>query len=405
MDSSGPLGARECSPRGNGVRLPYGEASNGRLVRASEVPAGLGCGCSCPACGAPLVARQGDVRIAHFAHATDRACAVAHETTLHRLAKQLIADGTALVLPEVAAEYGGRRRLVRPAVTIRPEGTALEPGLDGLRPDILVTVAGRPLLVEVAVTHFCSPEKLALIRGRHLAAIEIDLSRVAREAPPDALEHAILRSAPRQWLWNRLAEAAEAAMRAEAMRRARSREEALERVGRALAETAAAPTLELADPRLAWAVAATRGGGLGGAVGIALDGDGCFAVAREIWQSYLVGRYILGGIPVDECAAAASLHPLLRGRFAEPRPGGFEWWTISGRFPALRPPQDVVADYLRLLGLMGLLVRAPGGRWRPGRAAVAARDRYYAAAAHRSEGSKLPAHSDGQSGASASERA
>src|SRR3954453_13701929 len=236
MESSGPPGALERFPRGDGVLLPYGEASNGRLVRASEVPAGLDCGCTCPACGVPLVARRGDVRIAHFAHATDRACAAAHETMLHRLAKQLIADGTALVLPEVTAEYGGRYRLVRPAVTIRPEGAALEPGLDGLRPDILVTVAGRPLLVEVAVTHFCGPEKLALIRGRHLAAIEIDLSRVAREAPPDALEHTILRSAPRRWLWNRFAETAETVMHAEAAHRARSQEEALERVGRALAE-------------------------------------------------------------------------------------------------------------------------------------------------------------------------
>ena len=126
-----------------------------------------------------------------------------------------------------------------------------------------------------------------------------------------------------------------------------------------------------------------------------MGGDGCFAVAREIWQSYLVGRYILGGIPVDERAAAASLHPLLRGRFAEPRPGGFEWRTISGCFPALRSPHDVVADYLRLLGLMGLLVRAPGGLWRPGRAAVAARDRRYTAAAHQSEGLKVPVRSGG----------
>ena len=244
MESSGPPGALERFPRGDGVLLPYGQASNGRLVRASEVPAGLDCGCTCPACGIPLVARRGDVRIAHFAHATDRACAAAHETMLHRLAKQLIADGTALVLPEVAAEYRGRYRLVRPAVTIRPEGATLEPGLDGLRPDILITVAGRPLLVEVAVTHFCGPEKVALIRGRRLAAVEIDLSRVARDAPPEVLEHTILRSAPRQWLWNRLVEAAEAAMRAEAARRARSREEALEHVGRALAEAAAFPTLD-----------------------------------------------------------------------------------------------------------------------------------------------------------------
>src|SRR3712207_8843286 len=40
-------------------------------------------------------------------------------------------------LPEVAAEHGGRRRLVRPAATVRPEAATLEPGLDGLRPDIL----------------------------------------------------------------------------------------------------------------------------------------------------------------------------------------------------------------------------------------------------------------------------
>jgi hypothetical protein len=314
---------------------------------------------------------------------------------LHRLAKQLIAYGNALALPEVAVEYDGRRRRVRSAVTIRPEGAALEPGLDGLRPDILVTMAGRPLLVEVAVTHFCGPEKLALIQGRRLAAVEIDLSRVARDAPPEVLEHAVLHSAPRRWLWNRLADAAEAAMRAEAERRARSQEEALERVGRALAEAAAAPTVEPVDPRLVWAVEATRGAGLGGAIGIALDGDGCFAVPREIWQSHLVGRHILGGIPLDERTAAASLYPVVRGRFAEPRPGGFEWRVITGRFPAIRPPPDVVIDYVRMLGLMGLLVGDLGGQWRPGRAAVVARDRRQAAAAHRIGRSKAPARSAG----------
>jgi hypothetical protein len=145
------------------------------------------------------------MRIAHFAHATDRTCAAAQETTLHKLAKQLIADGAPLMLPQVIAEYGGRHRLVRPAVTIRAEDAVVEPGLDGLRPDILVTVAGRPLLVEVAVTHFCGPEKLTLIQERRLAAVEIDLSRVVRDAPPEVLEHAILRSAPRRWLWNRFA--------------------------------------------------------------------------------------------------------------------------------------------------------------------------------------------------------
>src|SRR5215207_4267607 len=180
MDGSASPGASGCPRRdGGGALLPFGEAPDGRLLRASAVPAGLACGCSCPGCGAPLVARRGGRRAAHFAHATGRACAAAHETVLHRLAKQLIADGAPLALPEVAAVHGGRRR-----------------------PDILAAVAGRPLLVEVAVTHPCGPEKLALIRERRLAAVEIDLSRVPRDATPDALERAVLRSAPRRWLWN-----------------------------------------------------------------------------------------------------------------------------------------------------------------------------------------------------------
>jgi len=174
MEGSASTSASRCSPlrdRG-GALLPFGEASDGRLVRASAVPAGLACGCSCPGCGAPLLARRGGRRAAHFAHATRRACAAAYETVLHRLAKQLVAGGAALHLPAVMAEHDGRRRLVRPAATVRPEAATLEPGLDGLRPDILATVAGQALLVEVAVTHPCGPGKLALIRERRLAAVE-----------------------------------------------------------------------------------------------------------------------------------------------------------------------------------------------------------------------------------------
>ena len=178
-------------------------------------------------------------------------------------------------------------------------------------------------------------------------------------------------------------------MRAEAARRAarlaRVREEALERIGRELAAAmAAAPSLRHpGGGRLAWAVEVAREAGLGGAVGVAVEGDGCFAVAREVWQSHLVARHVLGGMPLDERAAAASLAPLLRGRFAEQRPGGFEWAAVSARFPGLRPPCDVLADYARRLGLAGLLARGPDGLWRATRAAATARSRRDALAAQR----------------------
>ena len=82
MDGSASPRSSRCSARGHGggALLPFGEAPDGRLLRASEVPAGLACGCACPGCGAPLLARRGGRRAAHFAHATGRACAAAYDT-------------------------------------------------------------------------------------------------------------------------------------------------------------------------------------------------------------------------------------------------------------------------------------------------------------------------------------
>jgi hypothetical protein len=130
-------------------------------------------------------------------------------------------------------------------------------------------------------------------------------------------------------------------------------------------------------------VEVAREAGLGGAVGVAVAGDGCFAAAREVWQAHLDARHVLGGVPLDERAAVASIRPLLRRRFAEPRPGGFEWAALSARFPGLRPPSDVLADYARRLGFMGLLARGPDGLWRATRAAARARGRRDALAAQR----------------------
>jgi hypothetical protein len=62
----------------------------GRLVPVARVPAGLACGCVCPACGGAMVARKGRVKRHHFAHAIATAC---HgETVLHEVGKRLLHD-------------------------------------------------------------------------------------------------------------------------------------------------------------------------------------------------------------------------------------------------------------------------------------------------------------------------
>jgi competence CoiA-like predicted nuclease len=64
------------------LKLPFGLKDN-KLVDATQVERGAKCGCSCPACGHPLIARKGNKKINHFAHIKSPECANAVETALH----------------------------------------------------------------------------------------------------------------------------------------------------------------------------------------------------------------------------------------------------------------------------------------------------------------------------------
>ena len=93
-------------------------------MRWEEVVRGMGCECVCPdpRCGHPLVARQGDVKVWHFAHASDRRglpCS-GGESGLHKYAKQVLCEsiGKVVQLPhksnlEFYNGYHGMLRISR----------------------------------------------------------------------------------------------------------------------------------------------------------------------------------------------------------------------------------------------------------------------------------------------------
>ena len=59
------------------------------------------CGCFCPYCHAPLQAkREGKKNQHHFAHISDKECNVSHESALHMLAKEIIAERKAIMVPD-----------------------------------------------------------------------------------------------------------------------------------------------------------------------------------------------------------------------------------------------------------------------------------------------------------------
>lgn len=89
-------------------KIPFGlRESDDELVDVYDVPNGKQCGCVCPSCHTPLEARQGDIKVWHFAHAsknvykkTKNECEYSFYLSLRMMARQLIGKQITLYLPE-----------------------------------------------------------------------------------------------------------------------------------------------------------------------------------------------------------------------------------------------------------------------------------------------------------------
>lgn len=184
------------------ARLVWGILEDGSFVRVEDASNGLSCSAGCPECGEPLSARQGAKRDWHFAHASGAECATAPETALHRLAKNVLATGS-IRLPEVLhnGRYGDfvlRESAEHAILSFRPEHPIHGVVLDALLS--LETTAGpADLAAEIVVTHVCGAAKIAALRAGGLSAVEIDLSKVERDAPLEDVERLVRRDAPRSW--------------------------------------------------------------------------------------------------------------------------------------------------------------------------------------------------------------
>jgi hypothetical protein len=174
------------------AELVYALNTSNRIVHVSEVERGGACDCRCPACGSPLVARKGDLNIDHFGHVSNGSCAGSGpQTALHYLAKEITTDKRQLYIPEVRATHGLNSRTLHKAQLVVFDDVKEEYSL-------VILKSSRPLLVEFVVTHRCDGEKIAKLLDKGIAALEIDLSRLARNAPRHEIEEAVIRTAPRK---------------------------------------------------------------------------------------------------------------------------------------------------------------------------------------------------------------
>lgn len=157
------------------IKAPFGLDEFGRLRAPDEVASGLNCNCVCPGCKAALVAHKGDIRVWHFAHATDSDCKFARETAVHEMAKQILIDHRRLVLPSYLHVGPGRFSQEFSAVRLernRGENDNL------IRPDAICTHDEQELFVEIAVEHFVDKEKSRKLRRHGVPTIEIAIPRL-----------------------------------------------------------------------------------------------------------------------------------------------------------------------------------------------------------------------------------
>lgn len=184
----------------------YMALQNGVPLHIDDAPSGLKCNCVCPACGAPLVARKGKERTAHFAHHSIKDCEFGYETSLHLLAKELISKAEVIWVPPVYLALPHRREELFNWRSVPITKVILEKRFDNIIPDIMVYSGNAYFFIEIVVTHGIDDVKREKIRSANISTLEIDLSDLSEKITPDLLSDILLNQSPQKtWCYNRKA--------------------------------------------------------------------------------------------------------------------------------------------------------------------------------------------------------
>ena len=204
------------------IRLRFAMQAEGKILDINEISAenkGLKCSCFCPVCGSPVVAKLGNgARQKHFAHIAQVNCDIeaANQTAIHILAKEIIERRKAIVVPKISVriQQTGCRNLYHRYWEFEPivmqeakevcfDKVYLEKRVGEIVPDIIASVKGKKLAIEIAVTHFSDKEKIQRFEEINLPAIEVDISGKDRDVGRDVLEQALVEETQNKyWLYN-----------------------------------------------------------------------------------------------------------------------------------------------------------------------------------------------------------
>lgn len=201
------------------IKIPFAiRKRDKKLVHISDnsIISGLACGCICPSCERPLQANKGQKNAHYFSHDPSLdtiACENAFETSIHLMSKQIFADHAYTIFGETIVEakrddnFGNnhsKKKKVFDKHTKNFTLVQLEQRIENIRPDIIAYTNNIPMLIEIAVTHFCDQSKLEKIKNLDIDAVEIDLSSISYSISKDELTELILNKFEnKKWLYNK----------------------------------------------------------------------------------------------------------------------------------------------------------------------------------------------------------
>ena len=139
--------------------------ADGHIVDVGEVQQGLACGCICPSCQSPLIARKGDIKAWHFAHVsradegdTHSDCDFSWAVSVRLMARQVLREGVRLELPayedtiEISARWGHATQHgynVTPAQTLDVPPSEIDAKFGNTLVDVLSQVDGGAFVIYI----------------------------------------------------------------------------------------------------------------------------------------------------------------------------------------------------------------------------------------------------------------
>ncbi len=193
------------------LKVPFGlHIPSGKIVDVHSVELGARCNCTCPACGANLIAKLNH-KTPHFAHKSECLVNGGLETSIHKAAKQILAEEKQIWLPDYSyaiadprlTQYWSEGIEVKFTNAIHVDSVRLEVPIGTIIPDAILEYKGREIAIEVEVFNPINETKRKEYAKRALSAIRIDLSKKPHALTLDQIRKIIQEADERKhWIYN-----------------------------------------------------------------------------------------------------------------------------------------------------------------------------------------------------------